>query len=51
MRTLNEKEMSIVAGGVQPITGPEPNPLGGSDEDDAFWQSHLFSLQSNGDDS
>ena len=26
MRTLNDAEMSVVAGGMQPLTRPEPKP-------------------------
>ncbi|MDE0372397.1 MAG: hypothetical protein OXI73_07630 [Rhodospirillales bacterium] len=40
MRTLNEMEMSAVGGGMQPLTGPDPDPLAGDPELDK-WRIRL----------
>ena len=41
MRVLNETEMRIVAGGVQPMTGPAPRPCWEQHEVDRWWIQEL----------
>lgn len=41
MRVLNETEMRVVAGGVQPITGPVPSPCWDQPEVNRWWVYEL----------
>ncbi len=42
MRVLNETEMRIVAGGVQPMTRPEPRPCWEVPEVNRWWVRELL---------
>ena len=51
MRILNETEMSVAAGGVDPMPIPAPEPIVKPDKEDVFWITYLLSLQRDGDNS